>query len=368
MAVPTDEELRGLLDRYVCVRMVQMHGVDLERFAFDGSLTWANFMMNADGTVYGRYGSRSGLRDRSENEMSIAGFKKSLYGALELHGRYAEDPQAVGKELAGKKGKKPHWPTPDAIPTLKNNERLVAPFIGASGKHGGCIHCHMVPANEIRSLWMEGRPIADRDLVPYPMPTALGFRMDPREMATIKRVWPRSVAGRAGLAAGDRIVKAAGQPVVSTADLQWIFHNAGDEDTVDLEIEREGKTLPKELELARGWRMRLGDWRFINKGLQRQILGFNVDMMPRQRARRMGLGGKLALTIDRTTRELRLETGLGNRDLIVAIDGKREPMTGGAFTAYVLRERKRGQKLKVTIMQIVDRFPRPEHDVEVTIR
>ena len=41
VAVPKDDELQGLLDQFVCVRLVQMHGVDLRRFAFDGSASAA---------------------------------------------------------------------------------------------------------------------------------------------------------------------------------------------------------------------------------------------------------------------------------------------------------------------------------------
>ncbi|MAG56570.1 MAG: hypothetical protein CMJ83_09795 [Planctomycetes bacterium] len=369
MAVPADDALKTLLDRYVCVRLVQMHGVDLKRFSFDGSLTWAIFMMNADGTIYGRYGSRSGLRDLSDREISLTGFKASLRGGLEMHGRYGQDKDAVGKALAGKTSSRtPKWRTPEAMPTLKDNARFNVPFLDESGVRAGCIHCHMVPANEIRSLRLTNQPIPDRELVPYPMPNQLGFRMDPKEMATVLNVGPRSVAGRAGLQKGDRIDAMAGQPILSTADIQWVLHNAGDPAVVEMRIVRgdEAKTL--RLTLAKGWRMRLPDWRFINKGLLRQALGFNVDMVPRRRARRMGLGGKLALTVDKTSRETRMKTGLGNKDLIIAVDGKRGPMTVGAFTAYVLREKKKGDKLTVRIMELVDRFPRPEHDVEVTIK
>ena len=100
MAVPADDELQSLLDKFVCVRIVQMWGTDLNRFEFDGGLTWALFFTNADGTVYGRYGSRSGRGQQSQREISVAGFKKSLRGAIALHRRYAEDKDAVGKELA----------------------------------------------------------------------------------------------------------------------------------------------------------------------------------------------------------------------------------------------------------------------------
>ncbi len=371
MAGPADDELQSLLDKFVCVRIVQMWGTDLNRFEFDGGLTWALFFTNADGTVYGRYGSRSGRGQQSQREISVAGFKKSLRGAIALHRRYAEDKDAVGKELAGKVAQsKPVWPKPEEIPTLKSNARLNQPFVGQAGRHGGCIHCHMVATNELKSLREAGKPIPDRKFFPYPLPDQLGFHMDPEEMATVQRVRARSIAAKAGLQAGDQIQRLEGQPILSTADIQWVIHNAGDKDTLEAEISRGDDNQKKvlKLELPAGWRMRLSDWRFINLGLLRQTLGFNVTQMPVRRAKRLGLGGKLALVVDRTTRELRLATGLGNRNLIVAIDGKRAPMTVGAFTAYVFRNKQKGSKLKVTIMQISDRYPRPEYDVEVAVR
>lgn len=369
MAVPADDELQGLLDRFVCVRVVQMHGVDLARFAFDGSLTWAVFLMNADGTIYGRYGSRSGLQKLSEREISLGGFKKTLRGALELHERYGQDKEGIGKRLAGKtRASAARWATPEAMPTLKSNPRFSGPFVGASGKQAGCIHCHMVPMNEIKSLRVTEQKIPDSAFVPYPMPNQLGFRMDPNEVATVMRVGPNSMVAPSGLQKGDRIVAMGGQPILSTADIQWVLHNAGDADNIDIAVIRGDKELSLMLELKAGWRLLLNDWRFINKGLLRQALGFNVDMMPRRRAQRIGLRDKLALVVDRTTREARMSTGLGNKDIIVAIDGSRSPMTVGALTAYVLRKKKKGDKLKVTVMQLSDRFPRPEHDVEVTIK
>ena len=372
VAVPTDNELQSLLDQFVCVRLVQMHGVDLHKFEFDGALTWAVFLLNHDGTIYGRYGSRSGLQKLSDREISLAGFKKSLRGAVDMHEKYKKDQDRVGQQLSGKLGtSKPSWQTPEQIPSLKQNERLNLPFIGQAGQHGGCIHCHMVSTNELKSLRETGKPIPNRKFFPFPLPDAVGMHMDPREMATVQSVQPNSIAAEAGLQPGDRILRLQGQPILSTADLQWVLHNAADKDTLEAHIERVTRrttTKTVRLELPEGWRMGLSDWRFINPGLLRQMLGFNVNEMPKQRAKRIGLGGKMALLVDRTTRDLRMQTGLGNLDLIVAIDGKRDPMTVGALTAYVFGEKKKGSKLKVTTMQITDRVGRPERDVEVTVK
>jgi serine protease Do len=347
-----------------------MWGTDLHRFQFDRGLTWAIFFGNADGTIYGRYGSRSATGKLSEKEISLAGFKKSLRGAIALHERYCStDRETVAKELTGKSSRsKPVWSKPEDIPTLKSNPRFQKPFVGQHGRHGGCIHCHMVSTGELKSLRQAGKPIPDRKFFPYPLPDELGFHMDPEEMATVQRVKPHSIAAKAGLEPGDQILELQGQPILSTADIQWVIHNAGDKDTLMAKVSRRQEKKTLKLELPQDWRLGLSDWRFINMGLLRQTLGFNVNQMPKRRAQRLGLEGKMALVVNRTTRKLRRETGLGSQDLIVAIDGKREPMTVGAFTRYVFRNKKPGSKLKLTLLQIVDRFPRPELEVEVTVR
>ena len=65
MASHTDKELDALLKKFVCVRMVQMGGVDLNVFQFDPFQTWSVFMMNGDKTIYGRYGSASPQSNRA---------------------------------------------------------------------------------------------------------------------------------------------------------------------------------------------------------------------------------------------------------------------------------------------------------------
>ena len=46
-------------DRFISVRQVEMKGVDLNQFQFDYDLNWAAMFLNADGTVYARYGTQS---------------------------------------------------------------------------------------------------------------------------------------------------------------------------------------------------------------------------------------------------------------------------------------------------------------------
>ena len=363
VAVPHDTELAKLLDQYVCVRLVQMWGTDLSRFEFDNALTWAVFLLHADGTIYGRYGSRQAYGKATADEMSVAGFKETLRGGLELHQRYGADPQTVGKELASKTGAAAAWKVPEAIPSLKANDRFQRRYRGKHERGASCIHCHMVAVNEVLSLRKSKQPIPDRKFWPFPMPDVCGLAMDPKERATVKSVEAGSAAARAGLKPGDRILRLSGQPILSTADIQWVLHNASDAPTLPAEIERDGKPQRLELTLAKGWRSRVADWRFFNGALQIQTVQFDCVVVPAdQRAARDLKADALALRVNRVRPAARA-WGLRRGDLIVAVDGKREPMTRGAFTAYVFRNKGTADAMTLTVRRHGE-----ESDVKMFVR
>ena len=86
--VERDPAVRALLDKFVCVRLIQANGLDLSLFQFDYDQSWAAFMLNpADLTIYGRYGTRSHQRN-AEDDVSLEGFGKALQAALDLHADY----------------------------------------------------------------------------------------------------------------------------------------------------------------------------------------------------------------------------------------------------------------------------------------
>ena len=75
--------------------MVKANGMDLSLFQFDYDLTFAAFFMNADKTIYGRYGSRSEMKDAAK-DISIDGFRKALAAALEIHKNYPANKASLG--------------------------------------------------------------------------------------------------------------------------------------------------------------------------------------------------------------------------------------------------------------------------------
>ncbi len=77
--VDQDPVIRPLLEKFVCVRQVSTNGLDLKTFQYDTDQSFAVFMLNADGTIYGRFGTRSHRTEWLE-DVSLAGMAKALKG------------------------------------------------------------------------------------------------------------------------------------------------------------------------------------------------------------------------------------------------------------------------------------------------
>ena len=82
--VDTDPVIRPLLEQFVCARQVSTNGLDLSLFQYDTDQSFAVFFLNADKTIYGRFGTRS-HRTEWFGDVSLMGLAKALQGALDLH-------------------------------------------------------------------------------------------------------------------------------------------------------------------------------------------------------------------------------------------------------------------------------------------
>src|SRR5262249_46323056 len=149
-------------------------GLDLKTFQFDLDQSWAAMFLNADGTIYGRYGTRSERGPNSDVHLSLPTFRKAAEKVLELHKNYP----ANKDQLKGKTGGEPDYATPEDIPELKERAKVV---------RLGCIRCHMVRDHTIRAKWKENK-LSARDLYTYPMPNTIGLVMDPNEGLTVASV------------------------------------------------------------------------------------------------------------------------------------------------------------------------------------
>lgn len=352
--VDNDTQLRPLLERFVRVRIVSTNGLDLSLFQFDTDQSFAVFMLNAAGDIYGRYGTRSDQKEWA-NDVSIAGLGKALEGALALHKAYP----ANRSELAGKRGAAPEFPVPEQFPTLRGKYGPKLDYEGNVVR--SCIHCHQIgDAQRAHHLQKDGA-IPDRVLFPYPHPKSLGLVMDPQERALVKRVEAGSPAAAAGFAAGDVITRMAGQPLLSIADIQWVLQQVPAEGgRVMAEVRRGGEPLasPLTLELPAGWR-RLDDiaWRASSWELRRHGLGGLY-------LKALDADGRESLRVEDNAMALRAQhvgefaphdrakrAGFRKGDVVVAFDGRKDFLRETDLLAYALELAKVGKQVEVDIVR-----------------
>lgn len=120
-------------EKFISLRQVEMKGVDLNLFQFDHDLNWAAMFINAEGYVYGRYGTQSAKGPNAYN--SIASLEKAMRRVLALHKDFPDNNAA----LAGKLGKKRDYSNALEMPGMDQKEILAGPT-----QRDNCIRCHMI--------------------------------------------------------------------------------------------------------------------------------------------------------------------------------------------------------------------------------
>ncbi len=339
--VDKNPTLRPLLDDFVRVRVVSTNGLDLSLFQFDTDQSFAVFFLNADGAIYGRYGTRS-HRTNWVGDVSIDGLAKALAGALELHKDYPKN-KAV---LAAKRGPAPTFPVPEKFPALGK----YGPKLATEGNIvQSCIHCHQI-GDAAKSYHRQQKAVIPEEvLFPYPHPKSLGLILDPKERATVSEVQADTPAAKAGFLAGDVIRTLAGQPLLSAADMQWVLHHA-DAAGAELpaEVTRAGKPVSVTLKLPAGWRQRDDiSWRASSWGLRRMATGGMLLETPEKptatmalRAKHVGQYGPHAAAKN---------AGFLAGDVIIIFDGKTDLIRETDLFAYALRKTKPGDNVAVEI-------------------
>ncbi|WP_372367419.1 hypothetical protein [Candidatus Uabimicrobium sp. HlEnr_7] len=329
------------MNNFVCVRLVNIDNLDLSMFQFDSELSFAAFFFNANGDVYGRYGTRS-YKDRklfksdfsytalgvdNTSDVTVDGFKKAASVALALHGKYLLD-RSVAKSLLGKKRKTTVWKTPRSI-------------IGTSRR--GCIHCHHIKTYTVASLKKANKVIPDKKLWSFPMPDTLGFVLDPKEKAKIKKIILGSEADMIGLKVGDEIQTMSKQPIISIADVQWVLHESTPLQEIKMSILRKNKTFEVTLVLPSGWRRRgRFNWRWrSSRELWKEFTDYFLDLEDSK-----VLDGVRVIKAGTRINDAQIIPG----DIIVDVD-KQGRKNASELLAYLLQEKTLGEPLNLTILR-----------------
>jgi serine protease Do len=302
---------------------VRIAGLDLRRFEFDHDLTWFVFLLNADETVYGRYGGRDATD--AEARISLKGLRYAMERALEAH----QSP-----------------PAPQSLP----GEPVRAEDFAAAKGHRGCIHCHTV--NEFRRIDLQTSGKWDRNSVwIYPLPENVGITLDVDAGSLVKAVTPGSAAGRAGLKPGDRVSKLNGYTVASFADASFALHKAGANGPIPVTWLRGGKEHSAALEVADGWRKTDLSWRPSMFDLL-PSLPLRGDDLTADEKKALGLGEKCAAVRQGGDVHPALAgAGVKAGDVVIGIDGRPVDGSGRDLAGFVRRNYLVGDEITVNVIR-----------------
>ncbi|MGK0187152.1 MAG: serine protease Do [Verrucomicrobiales bacterium] len=341
------------MSNFVAVRVIQANAMDLKLFQFDYDMSFAVTFLNADRTVYGRFGTRNGNAEAADDDISIEGLTAAMTAALQLHKNYPENRETLADKQP-RQGVK--YPVPEKIPTM-GKYKSVLDYEGKVA--GSCIHCHSIRDQQRRIVRDAGEVLGLRELSPWPMPSVLGIRMDPKQRATVLTVTGDSSAASSGLKSGDHILSANGQPLLSTADLQWTLHQMAENAALSLDITRNGTPQRISISPQKKWRESSDiTWRVSTWDLRRMALGgMRLERIPdEERAERnLPAADKMALLAKNVGQygehATAKKAGLKKGDIIIEFNGNNSDTTESALIKNIASTLKRNAEIKVTYLR-----------------
>jgi serine protease Do len=349
-SVLQEPELAPLLDKFVCVRVINANALDLSLFQFDYDLSFSSLFFNSDGTIYGRYGSWTHQKD--SRDKSFAGYKRALEAALVIHQDYPNNRAS----LAGKQGVATPFKTPLEIPGLAGKYKASLDWEGKVVQ--SCVHCHQIGDAFRTSFREQKKTIPENWIYPQPAPETVGMTLASDQIARVVGIQAASAAGRAGLRAGDEIISIAGQPLVSIADVSWALHRAPDSAKIPLQVKRDGKEHRLELSLPAGWRetsdisKRVGTWPLRAMALGGLVL---EDLSNEQRAARNldtnGMGLLVKHVGQYGKHAAGKNAGFRKDDVIVELDGNKARLTESVVLGDLLQRHHAGERVKTTVLR-----------------
>jgi serine protease Do len=318
-----------------------MGNVDLAQFQFDYDLTWAAIFMNADGTVYGRFGTRS--IEGATAHISVVALEQAMSRALALHAGYP----ANRAQLVDKRGPEPKWTRVLDIPALR---KRMGDRSTEQTERKGCIHCHHVHDGYNQTAQNEGT--FDRDTMwKYPLPNQVGMAIDVDSGNVVESVDEGSFAAAAGIRAGDAVVAMDGQPIISQADMQWVLHHVDPESRVEVVVERDGAEATKTLALTGEWKRSNIVWRASFTSIRPHLWVRSPEISVEEKSA-LGLAADaLAMKVTTIWARRVKRAGLAVGDVIIDADGHTDSLGNGEFHIWLKLNYKDGDKLPITVLR-----------------
>ena len=338
-----------MAEKFECVRLVKCNGLDLNLFQFDYDLTFAAFFLNADKTVYARYGTRTSLD--ADKDVDIRGLAETMKAVLQLHRQYPSNRDV----LAGKQPLKLEVNRPEDYSALQSYKPELD-YNGPVSK--GCIHCHQVRDSQRLEYRNAGKPMPLKLMFPYPRIGSVGFDLDPSTRSTVSKTIQDTSMYSGGPKVGDEIVMANGQVICSQADLAWVVHNLEPRQYLKFEVLRDGQPDRVNITISSNWRQSTDiSWRPTSWDLRRMATGglsFQV----------VGDVEKAKLNIHRQKMALRIShvgqygqharakrAGFKKGDVVTSFDGQNDLMTESQVMEYAVQSKKPGDVVKIEFLR-----------------
>lgn len=317
------DKIKDVADRFVRIRLDEIHHSDINLFEFDYDVTLMIFFLNADEEIYGRYGGR-GPED-AESRQSLAGLRYSMLAALETHGRKSR-------------------------PKIERKAPLQVRSLQSAENYRGCIHCHNVKEIQNDELKRLGQWSPDR-LWRYPLPENTGMTLEVDRGNVVKSVAAGSAAARAGIRSGDVLDRMGGLQIRSFADAQEALDKAPVKGTLAVEWLRDGERQSNKLVLVEGWRRTNLSWR---PSMQRFLASprlYGRDLTLDER-KKLGLKPK-QLAFAHRDRVLTQAKNAGIRpgDVILGFDDRKLQMTAYDFQTWVRENYILGDKVRINVLR-----------------
>ncbi len=329
-------------EHFIPVRQVEMKAVDLEQFQFDHDLNWAAMFINADGTVYARYGTQSAEGADAYN--SIAGLKSTMERVLELHKNYPLNKES----LSQKRGPKKSIRSALALPGMKN-----AASLEGMTTRKNCIHCHMIHDAENR-IAQENGTFTNDNFYRYPLPQNIGLEIVRDHGTKIESIERSSSAANSGLKAGEEIKSINGQAIASIADMQFVLHHLPNEN-VSLKVTG-SQSGTHQISLKKGWKKTDASWRGSNWSVSPRLTTWAPPLNDNKRK-------ALNIPEDQGALEVKFingsqpagqavkKAGIRVGDVLIEMGGKPIAMTNQQWNLDIKMNYKVGDKLPLTFLR-----------------
>jgi serine protease Do len=327
-----------------------MRGVNLNVFDFDYDLTWAAFFLNADETVYGRYGSRDA--DSADKQLSLAGLRYAMLQALAAHRRTQAASRNLVREIQPGSAEESRRDTRRPLETVEQYpaaKRL---------KENACIHCHQVYDFRRQALQANGTWRREEVWV-YPVPANLGLKMQIDQGNRVEAVRAGSPADQAGLRAGDIVLRLNDRSVASLADVQYALQHAPAKGRIPVTWQRGARQASADIALPYGWRMTDVSWRPSLHGVGPSPCVHGEDLTGEEK-KALGLSEKsLAFRQGNFVSEAARQAGIRQNDVIVGIDNQTLDMSARQFSAYLRLTYQVGDRITFDLLRNGERLHIP---------